>query len=395
MVLLFQRSTRSAWLLCLLLLGIAPARNAYSQLSTEDHLAEPGFWPTQDSASRSDFAGPESCGRCHMGKLKSQSGTPMALALKPASLAEILQQKPMVEFRSGEIDYRIETHGGSSRYSVRKGKEQISSPLTWAFGTGRVGQSYLFKSGNAEFHEARVTYFTSLHDLEFTPFRDLLSPANLEEAMQRPVGEAEVGRCFRCHATSATVGGTFDEAHLIPGITCEACHGPGAKHIQSMGAREATHGAEKTAIFNSGLLRPTEAVEFCGSCHGSWWDVKLAGVKGVSTARSAPFRLVTSKCWGEDGDSRLTCTTCHDPHEQLQTDAASYDKFCVSCHAGSGKSLTSRNHGTSPSQHGPACPVGTTRCTDCHMPKVVVPEMHGRFTDHRIRIVKAGEIFPD
>jgi hypothetical protein len=29
------------------------------------------------------------------------------------------------------------------------------------------------------------------------------------------------------------------------------------------------------------------------------------------------------------------------------------------------------------------------------MPKVNVPEMHAGFTDHRIRIVKPGETFPE
>jgi hypothetical protein len=142
------------------------------------------------------------------------------------------------------------------------------------------------------------------------------------------------------------------------------------------------------AIFNSGQLNPTEAVEFCGACHGTWWDSKLAGVKGVSSARSAPSRLVTSKCWGK-GDARLTCTACHDPHEQLQADAAIYDKVCLNCHS---NSLATNKTG---SHEGKACPVATSRCTTCHMVMVFVPEMHGNFTDHRIRIAKAGEAFPD
>jgi hypothetical protein len=30
----------------------------WAQLSTNDHLAEPGFWPTQNSQSRAAFVGP-------------------------------------------------------------------------------------------------------------------------------------------------------------------------------------------------------------------------------------------------------------------------------------------------------------------------------------------------
>ena len=42
-----------------------------------------------------------------------------------------------------------------------------------------------------------------------------------------------------------------------------------------------------------------------------------------------------------------------------------------------------------------ACPVAQSRCVSCHMPKVEFPGSHFKFTDHRIRIVKVGEQFPD
>lgn len=383
-----QRFWHRGFLYLLLALSLcAPA--ALGQLSTEDHLAEPGFWPTQDSASRDSFAGSDACARCHASKTASQKKTPMARAAMAASLSDILHAHPLMVFDPGKFRYRIETGTGQSRYSVSGESQNLSFPLLWAFGTARVGQSYLFKKQSEDFFEARVTYFESLGTLGFTPSRALLSPSGIEEAMDRPVPQSEVMRCFGCHTTASNIGGHFDEAHLIPGVTCEACHGPGVAHVQAMSTK--TAGASRTtklAIFNSGDLDPADAVDFCGSCHGTWWDVKLAGVKGVSTARSAPYRLVTSKCWGK-GDVRLTCTACHDPHEQLQTDAAAYDKACLNCHVNSPGASKPASHA------GPACPVANTRCTSCHMVKVFVPEMNDNFTDHRIRIAKAGEAFPD
>jgi hypothetical protein len=270
---------------------------------------------------------------------------------------------------------------------VTDGQRTLSYDLTWAFGTARVGQSYLFKNGE-QFYEARVTYFDKLAKLGFTPDRDLANPRGVAEAMYRPVGSAEVQRCFGCHTTASDINGSFDEAHLIPGVTCEACHGPGAKHVTAMNSALVMPNARNAAIFNSAHLDPIEAVEFCGACHGSWWDVKLAGVKGVSTTRSAPYRLVTSKCWGK-GDRRLECSACHDPHVPLETSAAAYDHACLSCHIRSAEEKLSASH------PGRACPVAAKNCTSCHMPKIYVPEMHDGFTDHRIRIVKAGAPFPE
>lgn len=304
-----------------------------------------------------------------------------------AASAPILHSHPHLNFAVDRYRYTIDTGPDGSRYTVSDGNHTLSYNLTWAFGTARVGQSYLFKNGD-NFYEARVTYFDSLKALGFTPDRDLASPKDVAEAMYRPVGPAEVQRCFACHTTASDIDGKFDEAHLIPGVTCEACHGPGAKHVAAMNSPSITPNDHNAAIFNPAHLSPVDAVEFCGACHGSWWDVKLSGVKGVSTTRSAPYRLVTSKCWGK-GDVRLECTACHDPHEPLQTNAAAYDHACLSCHVNAVGMKISVSH------PGRACPVASKNCTSCHMPKVMVPEMHDSFTDHRIRIARTGEPFPE
>jgi hypothetical protein len=40
------------------------------------------------------------------------------------------------------------------------------------------------------------------------------------------------------------------------------------------------------------------------------------------------------------------------------------------------------------------CRVGKKDCVNCHMPMVELPGAHKKFTDHRIRIARAGE-YPD
>ncbi|HSS96834.1 MAG TPA: multiheme c-type cytochrome, partial [Terriglobales bacterium] len=205
-------------------------------------------------------------------------------------------------------------------------------------------------------------------------------------------------RCFGCHTTASTIGGHFDEKNLMLGVTCEACHGPGAKHASSertlqIAGMPPDNFANGQAIFNPARLSPTDSVDFCGACHGAWWDVKLSGVKGVSTARSQPYRLEGSKCWGK-GDTRLTCIACHDPHQPLQTDASAYDIVCYGCHLlkGGGNNTDKVKPGIHSAQ---SCSVSTKNCVSCHMEKVEVPEMHYKFTDHRIRIVRADETFPE
>jgi hypothetical protein len=103
--------------------------------------------------------------------------------------------------------------------------------------------------------------------------------------------------------------------------------------------------------------------------------------------RFQPYRLERSRCWG-NGDARLKCVTCHNPHEPIVRDAASYDAKCLACHV-------TRGVKTSPDHPGKSCPVGVKGCVTCHMPPAEIPSMHAPFTDHRIRIARKGEIFPD
>jgi hypothetical protein len=361
-----------------------------AQLSTADHLAEPGFWPTQSAASRRDYVGSAACASCHAAIVASQKATPMGGTVLRADDSAILHSHPQMDFAAGRIRYAVKTPAKQSLYTVTDGERTLSAALLWAFGTGRVGQSYLFKKDDGNFYEARVTYFATLQDLHFTPDRALTSPKDLEEAMYRPVGAAEISRCFACHSTASTVGDQFDEKNLILGVTCEACHGPGAKHIAAMQSAKLTGTTppENAAIFNAAQLSPADSVDFCGSCHSTWWDVKLSGVIGVSTAKSQPYRLESSKCWAK-GDARLTCVACHNPHEQVRTDPSSYDRNCLSCHVASTAAPKTADH------PGAACPVSTQNCASCHMPKVYDPEMHYNFTDHRIRIARPGDPYPN
>lgn len=362
-----------------------------AQLSTDDHLAEPGWWPRRSPASLKEFVGSATCANCHAKKAASQEATPMAGTLLRAVDADVLHAHGELSFRNGKYVYKINSKSGKAEFTVTDGERTLSAPLLWAFGTGKVGQSYLFlREGN--YFESRATYFSTLQNIHFTPTRALLAPHDLEEAMARPVGMAEIKRCFSCHSAGSSIGEKFDTEKLMAGVTCEACHGPGLQHATAMQASALQQGIGdeegKQLIFDPGKLSPGDSVDFCGACHITWWDVKLTHLKGIYNVRSQPYRLMSSKCWG-NGDPRITCVACHDAHEPLADDAGSYDPKCLACHATTpGVKKTKEHPGT-------ACPVSTKNCSSCHMPKIDLPDMHHTFADHRIRIVRAGEAFPE
>lgn len=364
-----------------------------AQMATEDRLLYRGWWPRHSAPARENYVGPAECAKCHSKRAASQKNTAMARTALPVADSDVLSQRGQLSFQQGKISYQIATAAGKSVYAVTDGTQSLSAPLTWSFGDGHVGQSYLFeRDGN--FYESRASYFDTLKALDFTPGRKLTDPQNLEQAMARPVDGSELVRCFACHATASTIGDKLERSRIIPGISCEACHGPGLKHAvaQQMASAEGQvlESDQKTdLIFDPAKLSPPDAVDFCGSCHGTWWDVKLAPPVGIANVRSQPYRLEKSQCWGKNGDARITCTACHDPHQTLVRDTASYDKNCLSCH------LANISTKPAPDHPGRACKVSTKDCASCHMPKYELSDFHYKFADHDIRVVRPGAPYPE
>jgi hypothetical protein len=354
-------------------------------MATDERVEAPGWWPTKGSASRQDFVGRGECARCHARKAATQLTTPMAHASTPAASSDILRESDAISLQLGPYTYTISRSADASIYSVRDATKSISEPLIWAFGLGNKGQTYLYQH-NGFYYEGRLSFYKSIHGLDLTTGHGSATPANLEDALGRLIDPDTLRRCFGCHTTASTTTAGFDPTHLMTGVSCEACHGPGAKHVSLMD--EEKHEQGRLAIFNPRRLNPVALVDFCGACHRTLNDVYEMGVTGVANVRFQPYRLEKSRCWG-DGDARLACIACHDPHVPLVHDAASYDEKCLACHVGAPARKVTPDH------PGKACPVGNKDCVTCHMPRVELPNMHAPFTDHRIRIVRPGAPYPD
>ncbi len=92
----------------------------------------------------------------------------------------------------------------------------------------------------------------------------------------------ETGRwrktCIKCHATNGTSRAADDGQTRVAefGISCEACHGPGAEHTALHRDKEKSAslsaslegGAADPTIVHPGRLPHDRASEICGQCHG-------------------------------------------------------------------------------------------------------------------------------
>ena len=340
-------------------------------------------WRPNNDTKGLRYVGSKACVECHA-PLVNQLLTPMAQALETAPDCRILNGRGRLTFRNGPYTYQISREGKDFIYSVTDGQNEIKKPILYCFGQGHVGQTYLFRQ-NDLLYETRVSYFQKIRSLDFTIGHRQSVPTSLEDALGRAIGTEETQQCFGCHTTGAVNGFQLNLDQLRPGVGCEACHGPGEKHLLAVKAKK----SNELQIFNPRRLDANDLSQsFCGTCHtGFEQAMLLPGQSGINNIRFQPYRLFNSRGHNSN-DPRIGCLACHNPHDKLQKEPVYYDSKCLACHVTrSGETKTAKRNAI-------ACPVSTKDCTTCHMPKVDLPGMHAAFTDHWIRIVRSNEPTP-
>jgi hypothetical protein len=196
------------------------------------------------------------------------------------------------------------------------------------------------------------------------------------------------------------------------GISCEACHGPAAEHVQANLAptrRYELHRQQKgdSTIFNPRRASAAIASETCGQCHAirrkldsrTWLQEGLPFKPGRDLEAVAPLvryedpsqpgtpdakRTVMEGSFWKDGQVRvsgrdfnglaespcyqrgtLSCLSCHSMHgyqkaaHQLAPGMES-NAACLGCHSGFSDKLTAHTHHQNESSG--------SLCYNCHMP---------------------------
>lgn len=244
----------------------------------------------------------------------------------------------------------------------------------WFIGSGRIGRSFVYETGGYLW-QSPVSYFAARGTWGLSPG---FNPA---PRAARPI-EAP---CLNCHTSGARlVAGTENRYENPPftanGVTCERCHGDGARHALSGLAREVLNpaklaGAARDSVCEQCHLTGAAKVTRPGAAVYQPGDLLSASVavfiwNGAPAARAATDhaeQLARSKC---RQNSHLWCGSCHSVHGAAVDQRAT----CLSCHAT--KPCTANVAARQARQDD---------CAACHMPKAGSREgKHVVYTDHTI-----------
>ncbi len=312
----------------------------------------------------------------------------------------------------------------------------FEAKIDYWFGSGKHARSYLSRTRSGELVELPLTWYAEKGGYwAMSPAYDRPDHAGFSRKITY--------RCMSCHNAYPQIppqAGEWEDRfpeRLPEGIDCQRCHGPGQAHIETV--RQAlTTERVRSSIVNPARLSHERQMEVCIQCHLETTSLKLPATlsrygRGVfsyrpgepledhilhfdrapgqeqyrareqaadsvanrSLTRAAPYqsedrfefasaayRLRMSACYLKSS-GKLTCVSCHNPHEPSNTPAAMrrYEEACMSCHQTAVRRLEAeRRH-----------PVSRD-CASCHMPKRRPSDaIHTMITDHFIQTRPAAD----
>ena len=375
-------------------------------------LGDGGAPPREDpTAGRNGVAYVDeaTCAGCHAREHEAWSGSHHDLAMQEATADTVL----------GDFDGATFTHFGvTSRFFTRDGRFLVNTEGP----DGRLADFELAYTFGVEPLQQYLAPFPGGYLQSLTIAWDTEQGAWIHLYPDEPIPPDDplhwTGRyqrwnvmCAECHSTHLRPNydvetDTYRTTWAAIDVGCQACHGPGAAHVEW--ARTAPEeGASASA---AGLLAdfPADAPEAelraCAACHSR--RQRLSAVDGHARPFLDDFLPATLDeglyypdgqiqdevyVWGSFVQSRMhaagvRCSDCHDPHRlRLRADG---DAVCLQCHREtplerfptlrSGRYAAPDHHFHPPDSAG-------ARCVNCHMPARTYMQVDPR-RDHGFRI---------
>lgn len=381
--------------------------------------------PPADTADLVGFAGAVVCASCHPREAAAWTGSHHQRAMQPASEATVLGDFAGVRFSHAGVTSTLSRRAGAYVVSTDGPDGALHDyEVRYTFGVAPL-QQYLVEFPGGRLQSPEIAWDSRpvsdggqrwFHI--YSGLGERIGPA--DPLHWTGVAENWNYMCADCHSTGirkswSAQTGTYATRFAELPVSCEACHGPGARHVawaSDLHRRPGDKGLsialdERAGVFwprdpsthRPARSRPRSAgqeagreIEMCARCHARRGLLHEDVVHGQPAGDDYRVALLDDDLYHPDGQIKgevyeygsflqsrmfaesVTCSDCHDPHRGGLR--APGNALCLSCHDPA--YATPRHHFHREGSPG-------AQCVDCHMPAttyMVVDRRH----DHSLRV---------
>ena len=363
------------------------------------------------------YVGQETCAGCHAAESELWEGSHHDLAMQPASSSTVLGDFDDQTFDYAGVTSTFFERGGS--YFVRTDGpdgELTEYEVAYTFGVEPL-QQYLVPFERGRYQALSIAWDSRPESEGGGRWFHLYPDERIDH--EDPLHWTKRYQnwnfmCSSCHSTGLRknyelADDSYDTEFFEINVSCEACHGPGSRHVDwaEAGGR-GDHGLTLTLrsdepvwVMNieTGLAErqpprtERREIEMCAACHSRRAQLYEDDVHGQPFLDDYRPALLRDPLYYADGQIRdevyvygsflqskmyrngVTCQDCHDPHG-LHVRAEG-NAMCASCHLPE-KFDTKAHHFHEPETRG-------SSCVDCHMPETTYMVIDPR-RDHSFRV---------
>jgi len=355
-------------------------------------------------AATAKFVGTDACSGCHEEEYESWRGSDHDRAMAPAGDGTVLGDFGGASFVSGDISARLSTRAG--RYYVRMENahgEPTEFEIVYTIGFDPL-QQYLVPFPDGRLQVLPLAWDTR-RDRWFDPYARRGSEPDAPPGHWTGAGWTWNAECAQCHSTNVRKGydprsATYSTAWSEIDVACEACHGPGSRHVAwaeaPAMARAPTEDYE--LLITTSAIGATDELELCAPCHSHRVELGDYEHSRIGLLQHHAPSLLHERLYFADGQIRaqvyeygsysqsemyrkgVRCGDCHDVHS-LEL-VAEGNALCTRCHRASTYD-TYEHHFHQQVHEGRPSDAGL--CVTCHMPETTYMEVDGR-ADHSMLV---------